>query len=185
MPSPTALLVIDVQRALTAGEWAAHDAQGLIARINGLITKARAARAPVIFVQHEDTEGPMTQGSPGWQLADGLLARPGDHHIRKSVCDSFHGTGLQALLQKLGVRELVVCGLQSEFCVDSTTRGALAQGFPVTLVNDGHSTLDNGVLKAEQITRHHTATLGNLTSYGVRVTPVAASDVKFEPGSAS
>lgn len=63
---------------------------------------------------------------------------------------------------------LVVCGFQSEFCVDTTTRRALALGYPVTLVADGHSTTDNGVLSAAQISAHHNATLTNIVSFGPR-----------------
>jgi len=74
----------------------------------------------------------------------------------------------------------VICGLQSEFCVDSTTRRALALGYPVTLVSDGHSTLDNGVLTAAQISAHHNQTLATLDSYGPRVTTVLAEDVRFD-----
>jgi len=74
---------------------------------------------------------------------------------------------------------LVVCGLQSEFCVDSTVRAALAQGYAVTLVKDGHSTLANGVLSAAQISAHHNATLAHLGSYGpkMRVLPAAEVDL--------
>lgn len=74
----------------------------------------------------------------------------------------------------------VICGLQSEFCVDTTTRRALALGYPVTLVSDGHSTMDNGVLSAAQISAHHNETLVNITSFGPRVRAMPASDVRFE-----
>jgi len=70
--------------------------------------------------------------------------------------------------------------LQSEFCVDSTVRGALAHGYPVTLVSDGHSTLDNGALRAAQISAHHNATLVNLGSYGPKVTAITANAFAIE-----
>ncbi len=71
-------------------------------------------------------------------------------------------------------------GLQSEFCVDTTTRRALALGYAVTLIADGHSTMDNGVLSAAQISAHHNVTLANITSFGPRVTAIQASDVSIE-----
>ena len=52
-------------------------------------------------------------------------------------------------------------------------------GYPVVLVSDAHSTLDNGVLTAAQIAAHHTTTLAHLESFGPRVTPVAAAEVRF------
>ena len=74
----------------------------------------------------------------------------------------------------------MVCGLQSDFCVDSTTRRALALGYPVTLVSDAHSTVDNGILSAPQIVAHHSRTLSNIESFDVRATLCASPDVRFD-----
>lgn len=175
----TALLVIDVQEALCAGEWAAFDIDNVVDRINAITARARAIGAPVIYIQHEEPDSPLAAGAEGWQLYARLAAQPGDPRVRKTATDSFHKTELQAVLQAHGVDRLVVCGLQSEFCVDSTVRGALAHGYPVTLVADGHSTVDNGVLTAAQISAHHNATLANVGSFGPRVTPVPAAAVHF------
>lgn len=179
-PMKSALLVIDVQRGLCEGEYEAFDAAGVIQRINAVARKARAAGVPVIFIQHESMDGVLDLGSEGWQLARGLEALEGDLYMGKQATDSFHRTGLHALLQKLGATDLAICGLQSEFCVDTTTRRALALGYPVVLVADGHSTLDNGILTAEQISRHHTLTLANIDSFGPRVRAVAASELTFQ-----
>jgi nicotinamidase-related amidase len=78
-----------------------------------------------------------------------------------------------------GVTQLVVRGLQSDFCVDTTTRRGLGLGYPVMLVADGHSTVDNGILTAAQSSAHHTATRANITSFGPRVTPVPAADIRW------
>lgn len=174
----TALLVIDVQSALCTGDEAAFDIQRIIERINAVAAKARAVGAPVFVIQHED-DGPLEHGSEGWQLDARLSAQPDDISLRKTACDSFHHTELQALLQARGVEQLVVCGLQSDFCIDSTVRRALALGYPVVLVSDAHSTIDNGVLTAAQISAHHTTTLANLGSFGPRVTPTPAARVRF------
>jgi nicotinamidase-related amidase len=105
---------------------------------------------------------------------------PSDTRIRKTATDAFHHTQLLATLQARGIRRLVICGFQSEFCVDTTTRRALALGYPVTLVADGHSTLDNRVLKAAQISAHHNETLSNIESFGPRVQAISAADVRID-----
>jgi nicotinamidase-related amidase len=175
-----ALLVIDLQRTLCEGRWAIADAAGVVARTNGLAQRARAAGVPVTWVQHAADDEAMRHGSAGWQLADGLDVQPGDLHVHKRGSDAFHETDLQALLQSRGVDTLVVCGAQSDFCVDSTVRRALALGFAVVMASDAISTLDNDVIAASQITAHHLATLANLESYGPRARPVAAADVRFD-----
>ena len=176
---PTALLIIDVQHALCTGEEAAFDVDRVIERINGISAKARGVGAPVILIQHEDS-GPLRFGTDDWQLAAGLAALPGDLRVRKTTPDSFHQTELHRLLQDGGITDLVVCGLQSDFCVDTTVRRALALGYPVVLVADAHSTIDTGVLSAAQITAHHNTTLGHMTSFGPRVTVASAGDLRIE-----
>jgi len=173
-----ALLIIDVQHALCHGELAAFEADRVISRINSVARRVRESGGLVVVIQHESPAGALAYGSPGWQLASGLVTATTDVFMRKTATDSFHSTPLQAILQKHGAARLIVCGLQSEFCVDTTTRRALALGYPVTLVADGHTTMDNGTLTAAQISAHHNETLSNITSFGPRAVAVPASEVR-------
>jgi len=175
-----ALLIIDVQQRLCTGEFAAFDVGRVIDRINAVSSKARASGALVVVIQHETEGGDMDHGTDAWKLSPALETASGDVFLRKKATDSFHQTDLHAVLKARGVTRLVICGLQSEFCVDTTTRRALALGYPVVLVSDGHSTLDNGVLSAAQIAAHHNVTLSNIESFGPRAVPIAASEVRFE-----
>lgn len=176
----TALLIIDVQQALCSGEYAAFESERVIERINHVSGKARKAGAPVVVIQHESPSGPLEYGTRGWQLAAGLDTQSSDIFLRKKATDSFHNTELHKLLQARGITQLAICGLQSEFCVDTTTRRALALGYPVLLIADGHSTMDNGVLSAAQISAHHNATLSNITSFGPRARAIPANKVDFQ-----
>lgn len=176
----TALLIIDVQTALCSGEYEAFEVQRVIERINLVSRMFRDAGAPVVIIQHESEGGPLDHGTEGWKLANALEALPTDTYVRKKATDSFHQTDLQSVLQARDVKKLVICGLQSEFCVDTTTRRALALGYPVVLVADGHSTMDNAVLSAAQISAHHNETLTNITSFGPRAKAVPASEVRIE-----
>ncbi|PLP98318.1 cysteine hydrolase family protein [Cupriavidus pauculus] len=175
----TALIVIDVQQGLCEGDEACVDAQATIERINHVSAAARKASVPVIFVQHESKSDYLRFGSDRWQLASGLDVGDADARVRKTTPDSFHRTDLAEVLQARGVSALVICGMQTDFCVDTTTRRALALGYPVTLVADGHTTVGNSALSAAQIVRHHNVTLSNIESFGPRVTPMAAADISF------
>ncbi len=180
MTSKSALVVIDVQQALCDGEFQVFEAKQIIARINQVIKKARAAKTLVVFVQHESVDGPLDFGTDGWRLATGLDVRETDVILGKKTPDSFLRTGLERLLNTHKVGSVVICGLQTEFCIDTTTRRALALGYPVQLLADAHSTLDNALLSAAQITAHHNWVLSNMTSFGPRVQLVNAGDVSFE-----
>ena len=184
-PLDLAVLVIDVQQGLCTGPGAAYDCAGTIARINLVTRRARSAGVPVVFIQHESDAGYLVHGSPDWQLATGLDVMPSDLRLRKTTCDAFLDTDLHALLQEREVRKVVVCGMHSEFCVDTTTRRALALGYPVLLVADAHTSAGNVALSAQQVIAHHNATLTNITSFGPRVETVAAGNFAREFGSAA
>ena len=172
--------MIDVQQGLCEGESAAHDCSGTIARINRVTQKARAAKVRVIFIQHEEAKGEQLEyATPAWQLATGLERLPADIRVRKTTCDSFLKTNLGALLQNANVNHLVICGMHTEFCVDSTTRSALAHGFPVTLVSDAHTSAGNVALTAPQVIAHHNTTLPNILSFGPRVSLAFSEEIEF------
>lgn len=181
--SNCAVLVIDVQQGLCEGEGAAHDTAGVIERINQVTQQARAAGVPVVFIQHEEPDGQLRYGSTAWQLADGLRVLPQDLRVRKTTPDAFLHTELQPWLEARGVSSVVICGMHTEFCVDTTTRRALALGYPVVLVADAHTSAGNPAIGPEQVIAHHNATLTNICSFGPRVRAVTAADCRFErPG---
>ncbi|RZI69936.1 MAG: cysteine hydrolase [Variovorax sp.] len=176
----SAVLVIDMQQGLCEGEGAAFDCEGTISRINDVTFKARQAGVPVIFVQHESKSGYLEYETPEWQLAEGLMIESVDRKLRKTTPDSFLRTELETLLRGLEVDRLVLCGMHSEFCVDTTARRALALGYPVVLVSDAHTSAGNAAISAQQVVAHHNATLTNITSFGPRVEAVESASLAFD-----
>ena len=175
----TAVLVIDMQQGLCEGEGKAFDCEAVIARINRVTGKARRAGAPVILIQHESRSGYLEYETPAWQLATGLEVEASDIRIRKTTPDSFLRTNLEAVLKQRRVESIVVCGMHTEFCVDTTTRRALALGYPVTLVEDAHTSAGNAALTPQQVIAHHNATLTNISSFGPRVRAVSTEALEI------
>jgi nicotinamidase-related amidase len=175
----TAVVVIDVQEGLCNGEKAAYASHDVIVRINAVTAQARAAGAVVIFVQHETEAGLLEFETDPWQLARGLEVEPDDLSLRKTTPDAFHRTALAAVLQTHGATELVICGMHTEFCVDTTTRRALALGYPVVLVADAHTTTDKAHLSAARIIVHHNETLARISSFGPRARVVASAALQL------
>ncbi|MFJ3372456.1 cysteine hydrolase family protein [Pseudomonas sp. NPDC086251] len=174
----TALLVIDVQRALCSGEYECFDIQRVIKNINGLSAKARAAGIPIVLIQHEEEGDLLKHGSVGWQLAEGLETSPQDSRVRKTTPDSFYQTNLQKLVPKEDFERLIICGLQTDYCINATVREALKQGYDVVLAADAHSTIDNGNLTAEDIIAEHNKDLAHLTGSVARIDVIPSSDVR-------
>jgi nicotinamidase-related amidase len=172
----TALLVIDVQRALF--DPPPFEADEVIVRINALAARARAAGVPVVFVQHENDAG-LACGSTGWELEPHLVAGQGDLRVRKRTPDSFLRTDLHERLTERGVRHLLVCGYASEFCIDTSVRSAAAKGYAVTLAADAHTTHDKPHGTAQWIRTHHTETLCDVASFGVPIDAAPAAEIAF------
>ena len=175
----TAVLVIDIQRALCEPEPRPDDIDRVIARINKVTAKARAAGAPVFFIQHEHPDSPVEYGSEGWSLPAALEVVEGDQFVRKTTPDSFLETDLQDRLQALEVEALVICGYATEFCVDTTTRRAAGLGYAVRLVTDAHTTHDKPHAPASQIRAHHSATLTAIQSFPAPLSGISAEDIRF------
>ena len=133
----TALMVIDMQRGVVNE---AFEVEQVVENINTLIGRARAAGAPVIWVQHSDDE--LAEGSDSWQYVEELRRADGEPLVHKRYGDSFEETDLESILADRGVGRLVVTGAQTDACIRSTLHGALARGYDATLVADAHTTED-------------------------------------------
>lgn len=177
----TALLVIDVQNGIIT-DFQAHAGDQVIARIGNLLSRARAAHAPVIYVQHDGEPGhPLVTGSRGWRIDERIAPLDDDPIIRKRFCNSFHETSLQQTLEQAGISHLIITGCMTEYCVDTACRHATTLGYDVTLVSDGHTTIGNDLLTATQIIEHHNRILQGFQSgpHGIRVQ--ATREINFGP----
>jgi nicotinamidase-related amidase len=157
-----ALLVIDMQNAWLNRDTPRFDRQGVIQRINRAARHIRAQAGQVIFIQHCDSDAVPRED--GWQLDAGLEVHDGDHRIDKTACDSFIDTTLLEQLQQQQATTLVIAGLATEFCVDTTVRAAVSLGFNVIALADAHTTGDRPHLSAEQIIEHHNWVWANLAA---------------------
>lgn len=175
----TALLIIDVQHALCSGEYECFEIARVIDTINGLSARARKAGVPVVLIQHEEKDSPLAYDAHGWQLAEGLEISPTDLRVRKTTGDSFYQTNLQKLLPKEDFECLVICGLQTDYCVNATVRQALKMGYDVALAADAHSTVDNGNLAAEDIIAEHNKDWAHLTGSVARIDVKPAAAITF------
>lgn len=178
MSSRTALLVIDAQLGLFDEAYPVE--KEVLGTIRALLERARAAGAPVIYVQHDGGPGhPMEPGSQYWPLHPAVTPLPGEPVIHKRASDSFYQTVLQEELEVRGITRLVVTGAQSELCVDATCRRAISQGFDVTLVADGHSTGEREALDVRQIIAYENEVLSDVAHPDHQITVTPAADIIF------
>ncbi|MFC4402391.1 cysteine hydrolase family protein [Gracilibacillus xinjiangensis] len=154
-----ALLIIDMQTMPFVwkdyGGKALYHEERLLVNTRLLIDRARQAQSPIFYVLHTETTGPRSVDQPLWEIVDPVAPAPEDFFIIKYHADSFHETDLHMLLCNNGVKGLVICGIQTDYCVDTTVKRAYSYGYEVELASDCTSTFDSDELTAEQIIRHH------------------------------
>lgn len=174
--SENALLVIDMQQGLFRGPALPHLADTILSNICLLIEKARQAQVPVFFVRHTGPDdSSFSAQSPLTQLIPEMGVNA-EHDVVfvKKYPSCFRDTSLQLQLGKRGIKQLVIAGMKTEFCVDTTCRAAPGLGFRTVLISDAHTTMDNSYLSANEIINHH-----NVTLAGPFVTLATAADWSF------
>jgi nicotinamidase-related amidase len=163
MSKHTALVIIDVQLGMFDESNPVYKGDELLDTIKRLIERARGADIPIVFIQHDggNENSPIHPDKPGWSIHPAIHPEKNDVILRKRHPDAFQETRLQEELEKAGIQKLVIAGIQTDYCVDTTCRRAYSLGYDVTLVEDGHSTWDTEILKAAQIIAHHNYVLGD------------------------
>jgi nicotinamidase-related amidase len=152
MSSTTALLIIDAQVNMFAEGSSVYKGEKILHTISRLIAQARTAHLPIIYVQNNGGEGdPDMPGTPGWQIHPAVTPETGDIVIQKKTPDSFYGTNLQNELETRQIHQVIIAGMQTEMCIETTCRRAHELGYEVTLVKDAHSTFDGHGITAAQI----------------------------------
>ncbi len=148
LPRPsTALLVIDVQASFPAREyWQGEGAPAFLAATNQLIAGFAAAGLPIVRVLHE--AGPAHADNPFSTLSglvrplDGLLEFTPALTVLKHRHSALVGTELGIWLHQQGIRRLVVTGIRTEQCCETTTRHASDEGWTVDYVPEATLTFD-------------------------------------------
>jgi nicotinamidase-related amidase len=160
-PPRRALLIIDMQRGMFAGPDLPHEGARVLVNINTLVRKARAAGAPIFAARHTGPAGsPIEPGSPLTQLLlDLLVDEKQDTVFDKTRPNCFHGTPLAGWLAEASIDELVIAGVKTQYCVDSTCRAVADLGLRAVLIADAHTCMDTPALPAAAIVAHHNATL--------------------------
>ena len=155
-----ALLILDIQVELVHGPEKPWRCEALLQTVNTLMDKARSAGAPIFLARHIGPAGsPIEPGSPLTEVAQELKLLGDEVVFEKRRPNAFEMTDLADNLRSRGVTGVVITGMKTQYCVDSTCRAARDLGFDAVLIADGHTCSDTPVMKAQDIVAHHNATL--------------------------
>ncbi|MFC0113411.1 cysteine hydrolase family protein [Kibdelosporangium aridum] len=138
-----ALIVIDVQESFRQRpNWAELSNPGIVDQVNRLVDLARAENDLVVWVLHsEPGSGTVFDPASGHvRLLDGLKPDEGEPVLTKTSHNAFTTTNLQQTLTARGIRELLISGMRTEQCCETTTRVGSDLGFEMTFVTDATAT---------------------------------------------
>ena len=142
--SDTALLVIDAQESFRQrpDDWAATANPAVLDNIALLVDHARTVGDPVVWITHsEPGTGGVFDPALGFVRVIGELAPAADEAaVTKTTINAFTSTDLQERLQGAGIRRVVICGIRTEQCCETTARVAADLGFEVEFVTDATTT---------------------------------------------
>ncbi|MEV7598874.1 isochorismatase family protein [Kitasatospora sp. NPDC089797] len=138
------LLLIDVQQGFDRHDYfGPRDNPEAELRMADLIDAWQATGRPIVTVQHTAPAGPLAAGTPGHPLRDFVAAITPELHITKTVNSAFYGTpDLHAWLQQRGVRQVVVSGMITNVCCETTTRMAGNLGYDAIFPTDAMHAFD-------------------------------------------
>ena len=138
----TALLLIDIQDSfkVNGSRWERRGNRDFEKNVSTLLDYWRSAGLPRFFILHTDPDPGFRKGDPEFQLMDFMEHRSDEPVLVKNTRNSFTSTDLRKRLDKLGIRRLVVTGIQMEQCVETTTRIAADFGYAVDFVVDATQT---------------------------------------------
>lgn len=155
-----ALLVIDVQNVLVYGKPFAIDE--IISNIKTLLNISRENNVEVIYVQHSGKVGSEIEpNSDGWQIYEKIKPNSNEKIFFKNYNSAFKETNLYEYLKSKEINELIITGMQTEYCIDTTVKVAFEHGFQIIIPEKTNTTFDNGDISAENLYNHYNFNIFN------------------------
>ena len=158
---PTAVLIIDVQNVMFDENFPVHQSIEILDRIKKIEHFALDKQLLTIYIQHAGEAGsPEEHGTHGWQFHPALSLK--GPTLEKKTFDAFESTNLGSLLSENKIKQVIICGMQSDYCINANSRTCAKMGYETILVKDAHSTCDSEELSAGNIITKINSDLENL-----------------------
>lgn len=149
-----ALIIVDMQTALVKAE--PYNRTVVIENIKALLNACRKIELPVIYIQHDGGNGDeLEHGSSGWAIYEGIAPLPDEKIFEKQYNSAFRKTGLRAYLDEIGAKHIILCGMQTEYCLDATCKVAFEYGYKITIPQSTTTTFDNAFASGKDLLKYY------------------------------
>ncbi|MBP7736819.1 MAG: cysteine hydrolase [Spirochaetes bacterium] len=172
----TALLIIDVQNDyFPEGRMELHNSVDACSKIKDLLGHFRDHSMPVIYIQHVSIKPGATFFLPdthGVEIHDNVKPGPGEKVITKNYPNSFRNTELNDYLKNNNISKLVIVGMMTHMCIDTSVRAAFDLGYECIVVGDccatRNLTINDNEISAENVQNSFLAALNGTFSKVIR-----------------
>ena len=148
------LIVIDVQKGIT--DERLYDFDGFIRNVTSIIDAARKNNVEVIYVQHDDGPGTgFSFGDKDFEIADQVAPKENEKIFIKTINSCFGNNDLANYLRESREKDLMIVGLQTNFCIDASVKSAFERGYKVIVPKGTNSTFDNDYMDRETTYKYY------------------------------
>ena len=148
------IIVVDVQKGIT--DERLYNFKGFIENVSRIIDTAMRNNVEVIYVQHDDGPGTgFSIGDKDFEIADQVAPMAGEKIFIKEINSFFGNKELAEYLEKDDDKEVMIVGLQTNFCIDASVKSAFERGYRVVIPEGTNSTFDNDYMDAETTYRYY------------------------------
>ncbi len=145
------LLVIDTQKLITNKKLYEFDM--FVSNVKEIINEARKNGIEVIYVRHDDGAGnELTKGTDGFEIYEKFQPMNEEKIFDKKVNSAFKETGLLEYLMDKGEKDIIIVGLQTDYCIDATIKCGFEHGFHIIVPAYANTTVNNKFMSACAIT---------------------------------
>lgn len=148
------LLIVDTQKLITNHKL--YNFNIFVENIKLLIKKARENNIEVIYIRHDYGTGkPLTKGSIGFEIYDEFKPNHKEKVFDKTVNSPFKETELLEYLKQSNEKDLIVVGLQTDYCINATIKCGFEHGFNIFVPEYSNTTFDNDFMTAENTYKYY------------------------------
>ncbi len=152
------LLVVDTQEMIVTHELYRYEQ--FISNVKMLLSSARENHIEVIYVRHDDGYE-LTKGVTGFDIFPEFAPTPGEKIFDKHVNSAFKETGLVEYLVSKNEKQVILVGLQTDYCIDATVKCGFEHGFEMIIPSYCNTTDDNEFMTGEQSYQYYNEMMWN------------------------
>lgn len=154
------LLVVDTQKLITNERL--YNFNNFVKNIKELINASRKNNVEVIYIRHDDgVNTELTKGKEGYEVYEEFKPMENEKIFDKTVNSAFNGTGLLEYLKDKSEKDVIVVGLQTDYCIDATVKCGFEHGFNIIVPAYCNTTVDNEFMSAEMSYKYYNEHMWN------------------------